>query len=118
MPRLGERHADGLRGARVLVGPFDLAGAVRTRLRRGRGERHPEHRQRGGGIPEAVGDGGILIDEIFDADRWVAALRQLQDPTAYATYSYRARQHALRFAAGPTVAAFLHAVRGAMGIDL
>jgi glycosyltransferase involved in cell wall biosynthesis len=71
-----------------------------------------------GGIPEAVGDGGILIDDIFDADRWVAALRQLQDPTVYATMSNRARHHALRFAAGATVAQFLQSVQRVLGIEL
>ena len=71
-----------------------------------------------GGIPEAVGDGGILIDDIFDAGRWVAALRQLQDPTVYLTLSNRARQHARRFAPGATVAQFLQSVQHGMGIAL
>ena len=78
------------------------------------GTLHPTERQ----LLDELGSLDPVEVQTDNADHWVTALRQLQDPTAYATYSNRARQHALRFAAGPTVAQFLHAVRGAMGIDL
>jgi glycosyltransferase involved in cell wall biosynthesis len=44
-----------------------------------------------GGIPEAVGKGGILIDDIFDVNRWVEALRQLASPDIYPAHEKNAR---------------------------
>jgi len=71
-----------------------------------------------GGIPEAVGDGGILIDAIFDSDRWIEALRRLEDPATYSAYSAKARAHAKQFDAEASVQQFAEAVRNVVGIDL
>ena len=48
-----------------------------------------------GGLPESVGDGGMLIDAYRDVDAWTTALtRLLADPEAYARWSARALAHA------------------------
>jgi glycosyltransferase involved in cell wall biosynthesis len=50
-----------------------------------------------GGIPEAVGPGGILVDPTAPIEDWVAALSLLwDDATAYARYSELARAHSRR----------------------
>ena len=78
----------------------------------------PSVASRQGGIPEAVGEGGILIDEILDIDRWVAALRSLEDPAAYAACSARARENASRLSSAVSLRQFLEAVRKATGLIL
>ena len=50
---------------------------------------------RRGGLPEAVGDGGVLIDDYANVDAWVSAIGQvLSDATRYQDYAERARRHA------------------------
>jgi glycosyltransferase involved in cell wall biosynthesis len=50
-----------------------------------------------GGLPEAVGPGGILIEPGAPLAQWVRALRSLWDePAFYAQLSGRARAHAER----------------------
>jgi glycosyltransferase involved in cell wall biosynthesis len=71
-----------------------------------------------GGIPEAVGEGGILIDDIFDVNRWVWALRELDDPVVYARLSMNAREHARQVAAGAGVERFAEIVKSTIGLAL
>lgn len=71
-----------------------------------------------GGIAEAVGQGGILIDDIFNIDRWVEALRQLEHPETYAVYSENARENARRFSAQASLEQFIQSVRKVVGIEL
>jgi glycosyltransferase involved in cell wall biosynthesis len=71
-----------------------------------------------GGIPEAVGKGGILIDDIFDIDRWVEALRELEDPAIYAAYAQNAREHARRFSVEASLEQFIQGVRKVAGLEL
>ena len=53
---------------------------------------------RSGGLPEAVGDGGILIDEYRDPDCWLAALRGvLEDRSSYDSLSAKAIANTGRF---------------------
>lgn len=53
---------------------------------------------RTGGLPEAVGDGGILIDDYRDPDRWLAALQELlDDPDRYQSLSEKAIANPRRF---------------------
>jgi glycosyltransferase involved in cell wall biosynthesis len=69
-----------------------------------------------GGAPEAVGSGGLLLDDLDDADCWVEAMCSLDDPDRYAEISQRARAHARSFAAetvGPELEA---AIRDATGL--
>lgn len=48
-----------------------------------------------GGLPESVGDGGILVADYTNPDAWLSAMSQvLDDPTAYRALAERARQHA------------------------
>lgn len=50
-----------------------------------------------GGLPEAVGDGGVLIHDYRNVDAWVAALQSLlADPAHYAACAARALAHARR----------------------
>ena len=71
-----------------------------------------------GGIPEAVGKGGILIDNIFDINRWVEALRQLEDPDVYTSYAGNAHKNAKLFSSEASLAQFLESVRKVIGIEL
>jgi len=53
---------------------------------------------RTGGLPEAVGDGGILIDDHRDPARWLSALRGLlEDRNAWAPLSAKAIENTRRF---------------------
>ncbi|MBU1225200.1 MAG: glycosyltransferase family 4 protein [Gammaproteobacteria bacterium] len=50
---------------------------------------------RRGGLPEAVGDGGLLIDDYLNVDTWVKAIDSvLNDAVHYRTLAERARRHA------------------------
>jgi glycosyltransferase involved in cell wall biosynthesis len=50
-----------------------------------------------GGLPEAVGPGGIVLDPDGPIQAWVDAIRSLwHDPALYARYSRAARDHAAR----------------------
>ena len=57
-----------------------------------------------GGLPEAVGDGGILLGEDATAEAWVEALSRLWDDEAtYTRYVVRAEQQARRSDTMPEV---------------
>ncbi len=71
-----------------------------------------------GGIPEAVGPGGILIQDIFDTDQWTAALRRLDDPALYADLAAKARAHAARFTPEATLAVFAQSVKDRLALEL
>ncbi|MEN8184023.1 MAG: glycosyltransferase [Myxococcota bacterium] len=71
-----------------------------------------------GGIPEAIGPGGVLVEEIFDVDRWVDALHRLEEPDTWETLSARAREHARSFAPERTVQVLIEAVQSATGLEL
>ena len=71
-----------------------------------------------GGIPEAVGKGGILIDDIFDVKLWVEALRQLEDPDVYTSYAGNAHKNAKLFSSEASLAQFIESVRKVTGIRL
>ncbi len=48
-----------------------------------------------GGLPEAVGDGGVCVDDYLNAEAWVtAAQRVLRDAGTYQALSQRAHDHA------------------------
>lgn len=50
---------------------------------------------RRGGLPEAIGDGGLLIDDYLNVDAWVPAIdRVLNDAAHYHALAKRARRHA------------------------
>lgn len=50
-----------------------------------------------GGLPEVVGDGGILIDMYKDPEEWVEAITILDDDKIYRDYSERAKIYSEKF---------------------
>ena len=48
-----------------------------------------------GGIPESLGPGGVLVDEIRNPDAWTRGLAQLEE--GYDEYAERGRLHAEKF---------------------
>lgn len=53
---------------------------------------------RRGGLPESVGDGGFVIGDHRNPDRWISAVRRLlEKPDLYREVSARARAHAASF---------------------
>ena len=67
---------------------------------------------RRGGLPEAVGDGGLLIDDFSDVNAWVEAIdRVLSNPERYRELAERARCHAASDTFAPdTLARSLYAI--------
>ncbi len=61
---------------------------------------------RRGGLPEAVGGGGLLIDDYLNVDAWVAAIESvLSEPERYRTFAERAHRHASSDTFSPDVLA-------------
>ncbi len=57
--------------------------------------RVPVIASRRGGLPESVGDGGILIDDYLNPQAWVTAIRDiLADDETYGAWQARAHRHA------------------------
>ena len=50
-----------------------------------------------GGLPEAVGQGGIVIDDPKDIDAWVSAIASFDDSSFYKQKSTAAKKHALLY---------------------
>lgn len=50
-----------------------------------------------GGLPESVGDGGILIKNLFDIDEWLKAIKKLDNKDEYKNLSLRAINNAKKF---------------------
>ncbi len=71
-----------------------------------------------GGIPEAIGDAGVLIDDIYDTQAWTAAIRALDDTARYEALSEAAREHARVFAREQVAVALAEALRDATGLEL
>jgi glycosyltransferase involved in cell wall biosynthesis len=71
-----------------------------------------------GGIPEAVGTGGILIEDIENTERWVAAIRKLDHPAVYQEYAANAREHASHFTVEASVRQIVHSVYAHLTIEL
>ena len=104
--------------ARVLLGPALLPEPFGRVYAEAAATGVPSVASRRGGIPEAVGDGGILIDDVHDTSRWVEALRRLEDPAEHAAYAARARAHARRFAGGAVVQSFVDQVDASLSLAL
>jgi len=73
---------------------------------------------RAGGIPEAVGDGGILINARDDPDDWLRAIETLDSEAVYQELSRNARHHAENFTLGRIIESFQSQVRERLGIQL
>jgi hypothetical protein len=52
---------------------------------------------RTGGLPESVGDGGILIDDFSNVDEWADAVRLLDDPKEQRRLTLAGRRHVKKF---------------------
>ena len=73
---------------------------------------------RTGGLPEAVGKGGILIDEFGNPDRWLAALQGLlEDRSAYQDLSEKAIENTRRFVLRDEVARLVNRLGPSQGIN-
>ncbi|MCP4676082.1 MAG: glycosyltransferase family 4 protein [Deltaproteobacteria bacterium] len=59
--------------------------------------RIPVIASRTGGLPESVGDGGILIDEFSDVDCWVEAIERLDDPKERRRAIEAGKKHVKKF---------------------
>lgn len=71
-----------------------------------------------GGIPEALGDCGILVDNWDDPDEWLRAIQTLDSDTIYKELSRNARLHAENFTLGRIMESFRLQVRERLGIKL
>jgi len=59
-----------------------------------------------GGLPESVGEGGILIKDVWDIGEWTRAIEELDDPKTYKELSERAMENAQRFGLKKTFQGF------------
>lgn len=71
-----------------------------------------------GGIPEAVGSGGILIDDINNIANWLSAIRSFDDPAYAATLGKHARVHACQFASSRVGMVLRDSVLSRTGLEL
>ena len=66
-----------------------------------------------GGIPEALGDGGLLVEEIADPQAWLKGLEEIE--TRYEELSLNAVRNARRFSAAATATRFREILSTAPG---
>jgi len=71
-----------------------------------------------GGLPESVGEGGILVDEVQNVDAWIRAIKEVDDPEKYAELSEKARKNAARFDFAITFEDFKRVVRESLEIEI
>jgi glycosyltransferase involved in cell wall biosynthesis len=50
-----------------------------------------------GGIPEAVNDAGIIMDEPFDIEEWINNIGMLQNEEIYKLFSTKSKQYSKNF---------------------
>jgi glycosyltransferase involved in cell wall biosynthesis len=83
---------------RVLIVPSQWQEAFGRVVVEAQASGIPVIASRTGGLPEAVGGGGILIDEYSDPTRWLTALEGLlEDQSAYKDLSDKAIENTRRF---------------------
>jgi len=71
-----------------------------------------------GGLREAVGDGGIVIDPVDDLAQWIDGINRMDDPELYASLSRAARRHAGTLGMDVALQRFGELVRRELGIEL
>jgi glycosyltransferase involved in cell wall biosynthesis len=71
-----------------------------------------------GGLPEAVGAGGILLPRAASKRDWVGAIESLDDEAQYNHLASLASEHSRRFSPGRVFEKFDLAVRQHTGLDL
>jgi glycosyltransferase involved in cell wall biosynthesis len=83
---------------RVLIVPSQWQEAFGRVVVEAQASGIPVIASRTGGLPEAVGDGGILIDDYRDPDSWLSVLQGLLgDRTSYESLSEKAIENTRRF---------------------
>jgi glycosyltransferase involved in cell wall biosynthesis len=78
----------------------------------------PSIASRIGGIPEGVGDGGILIHDIQNPEEWVQAIKTLDSEDVYRELSHNACRHAENFSLDAVFQTFKTHVRERLGLQL
>jgi glycosyltransferase involved in cell wall biosynthesis len=78
----------------------------------------PSIASRVGGIPEAVGTGGILIDDFENPKEWMRAIKILDSEDVYQKLSSYARRHAEKFSLDTVVQTFKDHTRERLGLQL
>lgn len=71
-----------------------------------------------GGLPEAVGDGGILIDRAAPLASWVQALQGLDDASRYQHLCARALEHGGRFCEKKMISTLYRTIEMHLGVRL
>jgi len=71
-----------------------------------------------GGLPESVGDGGLLMDPADELAQWVDGIRQLDDPQVYSRLAQAAVRHAASYDLELSLRHFEDLVRRRLGIEL
>lgn len=71
-----------------------------------------------GGLPEAVGGGGLLIDSVDDVSKWIGGIHRLDDPQVYARLAEAAVSHAATHALEVSRGQFEDLVRRKLGMEL
>lgn len=71
-----------------------------------------------GGLPEAVGTGGIVIDDIYDINKWVNAINSLDDLSLYNQLSENAKENSSMYSLDFYFENFLKEVYLKSGIKL
>jgi glycosyltransferase involved in cell wall biosynthesis len=66
---------------------------------------------RTGGLPESVGEGGILIDDFSNTDRWAEAIESLSKPYHRRRIIAAGKRHASRFSLKDEVEKFVGILR-------
>jgi glycosyltransferase involved in cell wall biosynthesis len=71
-----------------------------------------------GGLPEAVGEGGLLVEPADDLAQWLEGIRQLDDPQVYSRLGAAALRHAATYDLEVSLSNFEDLVRRKLGIEL
>jgi len=71
-----------------------------------------------GGLPEAVGRGGILIEKYINIKRWIEAINFLENPGNYSDFSKRAIENARKLDIKYTFSKFCKIIKDYLSIDL
>lgn len=71
-----------------------------------------------GGIPEAVGPGGILVQDYLDPAAWVNAIRMLDDPHIYQDLSHKAAAYAEKFSPKRLYGEFQKIIKDTIGLSV
>jgi glycosyltransferase involved in cell wall biosynthesis len=83
---------------RLLIVPSQVPEAFGRVAPEAQSQKIPVIASRFGGLPEAVGDGGLLVEDFSDSKAWVRAIRRvLDDRDFYENLSARARRRPDRF---------------------